>query len=333
MTETWRYATLSHCWGLLQISRLLTTNQAEFKQGIRVSTLQPTFQHAIRVVAMLGLRYLWIDSFCILQDSATDWETESALMGKVYRHASVNIAATSSSDARGGLFFDRDPDLVQPFVAYSAPANNANQIKMLEDGWYVWKNDMRWSRVGREPLNLRGWVLQERLLSTRTVHFAKSEMVWHCLEDLASESVPYQFQSDLLAVPMNQIRDYTDIRIAIAAARTEGHRISSQTRARLYRDWRKVLAHYSKCGLTKETDKLVAIFGVADELEQLTGDWCLAGMWRSQMPSCLLWLVSWDTDSMDGKTIAPDESRRELPAQWRAPSWSWASLELAINYP
>lgn len=155
-----------------------------------------------------------------------DWEIESALMGSVYGHASVNLAAASSCDARGGLFFDRDPVVVQPFAAFSPPSCGHQISKMFESGWYVWKNDTRWGRVGDEPLNRRGWVLQERLLSARTVHFTKSEIVWHCLEDLGSESVPEQVQNALLAMPVMKIGDYTDIRIAIATLRNERRRLS-----------------------------------------------------------------------------------------------------------
>lgn len=331
-----RYATLSHCWGTLRIKRLTTANLDELGRGFRIDTLQPTFQHAIQAVRMLGLRYLWIDSLCIMQDSAADWEAESALMGSVYGNACINLAAASSVDARGGLFFDRDPVVVQPFAAYSAPpASNGSQgTKALRDGWYVWQNDGRWASVGDEPLHRRGWVLQERLLSNRTVHFTQSEVFWHCLEDLGSESVPNQVQNDRLAMPVMQIRDYTDIRISMAKARSHGwSKMSPESKAKLHKDWGRVLGHYSMCGLTKEEDKLVAIFGIANNLEHLLGDQCLAGLWRSRMPYCLLWFVDWDTADVDGRVPSPAETARQMPSRWRAPTWSWASLNLAINYP
>ncbi|KAK4450151.1 heterokaryon incompatibility protein-domain-containing protein [Podospora aff. communis PSN243] len=328
------YATLSHCWGLTKILRLLRSNKTELEEGIDVDTLLPTFQHAIQVTRLLGLRFLWIDSLCIIQNvDDSDWEIESALMGKVYRHASVNIAAASATDARGGLFFDRDPVLIQPFAAYADASSSSEGPGLIESGWYLWKNDGRWGLVGREPLNVRGWVLQERLLSARTVHFTKSEVFWHCLEDLGSESVPDQVQDDLMSTPVMQIGDYTDVRISIATARSEGQSLSHQSRNRLYQDWKRVLVHYSKCGLTKETDRLVAIFGIADELEQLIGDVCLAGLWRNQMPSCLLWLVDWGTSGVDRHTAIPESMTCKRSNEWVAPSWSWASLRQTITFP
>ena len=322
-----RYATLSHCWGQAPIQcRLLTTNEDDFQGngGIPVAQLPTTFRQAIDVVRYLGIPYLWIDSLCIIQDSAADWEVESAAMAKVYGHALVNLAAASSSDSRGGLFFGRDPDTVQPFTAY-APGSGT-----LAKGWYTWRDDMRWNRIGDEPLHRRGWVLQERLLSSRTIHFTKSELVWHCLQQLGSESVPdvavdTQHEACLAA---GRINDYTDMRITTAEMMMmmKKKTVVSVSRAKLYQDWKRLVVQYTKCRLTKGEDKLVAVFGIIDRLENLTGDRCLAGMWRSQMPRCLLWLVDW------GLSGPPEKPRLPPTARWRAPSWSWASHDWAVEY-
>ncbi|KAK3358201.1 heterokaryon incompatibility protein-domain-containing protein, partial [Lasiosphaeria hispida] len=320
--STREYATLSHCWGLAQISRLLTNNQADLERGIPVQTLPATFQHAIQVVRFLGIRYLWIDSLCIIQDSAGDWEVESAAMAKVYGHAHVNIAAASSLDSRGGLFFDRDPDTIRPFAAY-APGGHGP----LAEGWYIWKDDNRWVNIGQEPLHRRGWVLQERLLSARTIHFTKSQIFWHCLENIGCESIFSRVPDELFRPPVMQVGDYTDIRIT--AAKIQKMRPTSTTAARLGQDWQKLIAQYTKCRLSQEEDKLVAVFGMVDYVERLTGDRCLLGLWRSEMPGCLLWLVDWGLANPDGHSVAPGPNRQR-PARWRAPSWSWASHDLAV---
>jgi hypothetical protein len=71
-------------------------------------------------------------------------------MASVYGHAVVNIAASSSSDSRGGLFYNRDPLVFQPFAA------RGRNLPGLLDGWYLWKNDHRWSALSSQPLNRRG---------------------------------------------------------------------------------------------------------------------------------------------------------------------------------
>jgi hypothetical protein len=325
------YATLSHCWGRSRAVKLTSANRESFLRGIPIDSLPLTFQHAIGVVRSLGVRYLWIDSLCIVQDSVADWEVESSVMASVYGHASVNIAATSSSDSGGGLFFDRDPDTVQPFAVYS-PGEEGK----LNCGWYLWKNDGRWSGLAAQPLNRRAWVLQERLLSTRTAHFTRSEIIWHCLEDLSSETLPKRCDDGRLTVPVMQIGDYTDIRIAMAKLRTSTCTNADPcmlAAARLKNEaldqWLSTLLHYSRCGLTVQSDKLVAIDGMARQLEALTGDSCLAGLWRSQLPACLLWSVYRGT--------APDLVIRKPTAgeleSWRTTAVESAFVELGVAQP
>jgi hypothetical protein len=78
------YTTLSHCWGKLKIHKLLMSNIAASKISIDPSKLTKTFQDAIEITRRLRIRYLWIDSLCIIQDSLEDWKHESLLMGFVY---------------------------------------------------------------------------------------------------------------------------------------------------------------------------------------------------------------------------------------------------------
>ena len=322
-----QYVALSHCWGRTQLLRLTSDTKPKLLQGIEINSLPTTFQHAITVVRLLGIRYLWIDSLCIVQDSVSDWEIESSLMTNVYGHATVNIAASSASDSRGGLFFDRDAKIVQPFAAYSPGG------EYLAPGWYVWTDNGRWAGIADLPLNRRGWVLQERLLSTRTIHFTNSEVFWQCLEDLSSESIPLRIKKDVMTLPLMQIGDYTDIKVAIAKAQFHG--LTTEHRERVFKYWWRLLAQYSSCRLTMDSDKLVAIFGIVSYLEKLTGDECLAGLWKSQMPSCLLWTIDWgegDEAPVRKPSIEDMEALRLRPETWRAPSWSWASHNLPIRF-
>ncbi|KAJ6006655.1 hypothetical protein N7451_004599 [Penicillium sp. IBT 35674x] len=111
-----KYATLSHCWGgaTLEIPSLTTKNYEKFLQRITIMDLPQTFQDAIQLTRRLGLRYLWIDSLCIMQDSREDWLDQSAVMGSIYQGSYLNIAATKSTDPSGGLFTTRNPFVVTP---------------------------------------------------------------------------------------------------------------------------------------------------------------------------------------------------------------------------
>lgn len=90
------YAALSHMWGDSSMRaplRTLVSNYDDMSAGIPMSMLPRNFADAVITTRALGLSYLWIDSLCIIQDSATDWHKEAATMHKVYKYAEITIAA------------------------------------------------------------------------------------------------------------------------------------------------------------------------------------------------------------------------------------------------
>jgi hypothetical protein len=101
-----RYICLSHCWGDASNLPMRTTRSTldEYKQRIRWSILPKTFQHAVMFTRKLRIRYLWIDSLCIVQDDVDDWLRESGKMCSVFQHSTLTLCATASQDSNGGLF-------------------------------------------------------------------------------------------------------------------------------------------------------------------------------------------------------------------------------------
>jgi hypothetical protein len=95
------------------VYQLRRANHEELLNEIPI--LPATFEDAIVATRKLGARYIWIDSFCILQDDPTDWEKESSRMVDVYQNALCNIAATASGDTNGGLFYER-PDILSGII-------------------------------------------------------------------------------------------------------------------------------------------------------------------------------------------------------------------------
>jgi hypothetical protein len=104
------YLCLSHCWGQTAVP-LMTTSKtiSKWKDEIPWKLIPKTFQDAIAFVRLLGERYIWIDSLCIIQDDSEDWLTESAKMADVYHGSYLTLAATKSKDSHGGCFSRQDP--------------------------------------------------------------------------------------------------------------------------------------------------------------------------------------------------------------------------------
>jgi hypothetical protein len=291
------YATLSHSWGKSQPLRLLTQNVRQMKQGIPRETLPRVFSEAVTVCWQLGIRYLWIDCLCICQDSEEDWAKESNLMGKIYSYAIINIAATGSINCDGSLF-DATRD--------SPSAGLISWGIVPGSKFVVVENNIEWAKSFlNQPLLRRAWVMQERFLATRIIHFARSELAWECRTIAATESYPIQ-------VP-DVLRPFHDRRNRFW--RTD---FTEDDGA-----WSVLIGEYSKCELTFSKDKLVALSGLISALKNkgLARGHCWAGMWEADLPYCLLWTRA-----------AMDKSRwpKVRPYKYRAPSWSWASLECPI---
>jgi hypothetical protein len=178
-----RYVALSHCWGKpseeeREANCTFTSNLAQRRRGIRVAQLGKTFQDAITVTRGLGERYLWIDSLCIIQDDRSDWMRESERMGAVFSFAYCVIAATAATGTQAG--FLRSPP-ADRFVALPTPLSAPLYLCETVD-------DFR-GDVEHAGLSRRGWVLQERALARRTIHFSSGQTYWECGRGIHCETL------------------------------------------------------------------------------------------------------------------------------------------------
>lgn len=322
-----KYITLSHRWGSTDIFKATKSTIAKLQVGIEVDKLPRTFIEAFTVCRKLGYRYIWIDSLCILQDDDVDWRAEASLMGKNYANADLNISATGAKDSDSGLFMQREANLVTPIkVIISEPGSPFNP------GSYYILDPQLWSAgVSEAPINSRGWVFQERLLARRVLHFGQDQLYFECRQKDACESFPlglpttptYTFRA-LGAVPNGHFKSL-DPMIDGRRARKEmaGGRQCVDESLNPYFLWAELVQTYSGLQLTKATDKLIAVSGLAKWLQTvLSDDQYLAGLWRRHLPYHLLWSkrkhLRHGTNSLD----------------YCAPSWSWASIKDQVDmYP
>lgn len=108
------YMTLSYRWGPDPHLRLLSSNIASFRQGQPIMNLPVLFRDVIKVSHHFSIRYLWIDSLCIIQDSEEDWEKESLTMQYVYSNSTCNLAASASESPESRLTYKRNLDFIRP---------------------------------------------------------------------------------------------------------------------------------------------------------------------------------------------------------------------------
>ncbi|TAQ91312.1 hypothetical protein B7494_g294 [Chlorociboria aeruginascens] len=341
------YIALSHCWGDVEPEGRATfcsvkRNIKQRRRGINIDELPKTFRDAIRVTRGLGKRYLWIDSLCIVQDDPEDWEREAKTMELVYNGAYCTIAATSAKNSLDGFL---GPRRQRRFVKISPPARPAStdsddirrhfelinrEVWRTVDGMgnvideqessdpepeeppstlYICEHIDDFTRdVEDSVLNSRGWVLQERALSRRILHFSDTQTYWECGVGVHCETLTlmYNSKTHLLGDPKFPSN------------------ISLRTYAAALSAFESLCCKYMELNLTQATDRAIAFSGLEKRLADNYSNKVRFGIFGKFLHRTLLW-------ERDGKaplkrTVPKDRSKRT------APSWSWMAYEGKINY-
>jgi hypothetical protein len=309
--EDKRYITLSHCWGE-DTSGILKTTRATIDErllGFEMESLPQNFRDAIVMTRKLKVRYLWIDSLCIIQDSKEDWEQESATMGEVYSNCYCTLAATASKDSSAGLFSPRDSNMISPCVLTFSSDTGLSE-KIIIHPPYPIGSTMEEFSLKNEPLLCRAWTMQERDLSPRTIHFASKQLMWECRSQKATEADPSVAFGTSFMFPLNGASHFVN---ALTAGSNN-----------YMTHWYALVRDYSDRAITYPLDKLPALSGLAKKFQELTGDVYLAGIWKEDLVRGLCWQT---------QSLSYDSSRETDEEEYRSPSWSWASSNYPLHWP
>jgi hypothetical protein len=327
-----KYATLSHCWGKVQI---LTTTKANIEAHLKCipfGKLPKTFQDAIIITRRLNLQYLWIDSLCIVQDDKQDWRNESVNMGLIYQNSEITIAASGASDGRGGCFLPRRP-LAQPIEL----PHVRNGVKEPENSLFFALYPDSESDLELTPLSTRAWITQEWMLSRRIIHYTQPRMVWACKSRVESEDgemIPDMDDQRLL----RSCADYKKFKDDPSAG-------DSSTPIGFFSDWCDLVSTYCSRSLTYVEDKPLAIQGLVQEIWKGVYERYEEGIW-SLVPNSRP--RHQQQASHDGFAVANSRARctcLSMQLLWHAkaditrpkalqpmPSWSWLSTLGPITY-
>ena len=297
------YAALSYCWGEgPQPTTLNTLTMDGMRHRIANSALPQTIQDAMIVTRRLGLRHLWVDALCIIQDSALDKDAEIAKMGEIYENAQLTISAASAERCQHGFLATRSMhgDFAPPCsfsrLPFACPNGESGTVSLRESTLY--------STI-IEPLNRRAWALQERVLSPRVLIYGCWQMYWQC-----------QSQQSCDGGSTERIHGNEMGLSEISFLQTEqtshrGGNVEDKETA-LCSGWSDLVYHYTQRGLSDPSDKLPALSAIASRYQKATNDRYCAGLWKTSLLKGLKWQVG--------------EPKRDRPSIYRAPTWSWASI-------
>ncbi|KAL2213867.1 HET-domain-containing protein [Sarocladium strictum] len=271
------YVAMSYRWGTSANMRTLESNIDVHLAGIPVDTLPRMFIDALHVVRVLGHKYLWIDALCIIQDNPDDLGRELSRMGDIYQNADFTIYASGSANPQIGLFANHDPRVCQPCQLTITTTSGLEPVveEVTLAATYMYK----------DVLETRGWILQERVLSTRTIIF-NGQIAWRCAFGDAQESDPdFRERPRHLIEPalgaLERLRQ-SILSVGSKEFNTVDH----------FRLWYAMLEIYSEKDLTSISDNLPALSGLAALFQEAHGASYAAGLWNEDLRRGLAWYVS-----------------------------------------
>ncbi|KAH8649345.1 heterokaryon incompatibility protein-domain-containing protein [Xylariales sp. PMI_506] len=336
--STGRYATLSHCWGTDANDRpFKTTRSSESKNRYLIpwQSLSKTFQDAIRISRYLGLDYIWIDSLCIIQDDSDDWKREAGKMADIYSNSYISIMNPNGIKPSSGCFADRYLKRKSNLSAFvDEPLKTTGTINGRNFEIFARRAIQHHEPTSRqvwtewlpmEHMFSRAWIFQEYILAPRLVFFGLSELVFVSMNGQDCECQGYDPARLPGKVRGNHFnRAY--FRRLIAPDQT-----SKLVGNRGHKIWRDVVEAYAYRDLAFESDRLPALSGLARRFRGSSGDEYLAGLWKS----CLIADLAWFPVTVTGQTLSDSslpQTTSSRPASYRAPSWSWASVNSRIRF-
>ncbi|KAI5458928.1 heterokaryon incompatibility protein-domain-containing protein [Mariannaea sp. PMI_226] len=309
------YMTLTHRWGPVNHIILTKDTYPRLLEGLHLSALPQVFQDAISVCCHMGIGHIWIDSLCIFQgkDNIEDWQREASLMKDVYSNSFCNISAADASDCSQSLFNSRDPGLLNPqLVELTLVASHgmATTERFVLSDYHFWK-----SEVSNAVVNKRGWVLQERFLAPRILHFGRQQLLWECREKDAAEIYPDGLPPALSTSSDAGFKQLDPSEYVGRVSRYRHNNTDGSSAPHLL--WARIVELYTASTLTDPCDKLIACSGIVKMMTEVIQDSYVAGMWRRYLEGELLWVVQGNHQP----------GRWTRPREYRAPTWSWASID------
>jgi hypothetical protein len=241
-------------------------------------------------------------------------------MASVYSNGHLTIAAMRSSSGSGGLY-TQTPDFEVSGKTLDGEYYRLFFRERIDHQIDAGFETTEFTATETYyPLLSRAWVYQERMLSTRVLHFGRYELFFECKSSIDCEcgSIHNHGAGSETPVPLIKI-EYADNLSDYDISRDE--QSLADVHYRSARLWRTMVSCYTVLSLTKSIDRLPAIGGLARQMHSKRNSKYSAGLWEDTLQDDLLWEV-----------YTASRLKKPRPYPRNAPTWSWASVETFVGY-
>ncbi|KAI0970404.1 heterokaryon incompatibility protein-domain-containing protein [Xylaria arbuscula] len=290
-----RYAAVSYVWGA-SISQNHSTRKINISQRRRpggltdvIRSLPSALIESIKLVHALGIKFIWIDSLCIVQDSGRNFNLNARAMHSIYGNSTITICAADGRDAQTGL------------LALEKKAEQ--RIARIKEGTSLVLHRPCEISIDRTEWNKRAWTFQERLLSRRCLIFTDQRIFFQCRSTTISEDIfPDKrgngWSLDLVDAPLKMLPDL-------------------KTRAVWF--YSNCVFLYTKRDLSEPFDRLAAFSGMYKLMEETMAAPFTFGLPISHFDFAMLWKPT-------GRSVKLTEPLHDDPKykDMKFPTWSWS---------
>ncbi|KAF2019848.1 HET-domain-containing protein [Aaosphaeria arxii CBS 175.79] len=324
------YATLSYCWGGPQRFQTTKETLSAKSKMFDIDELPKTLQDAVLLTHKLGMRYIWIDSLCIIQDDEEDKSKELADMARYYSMAHVTICAGDKDCTTGFLAphsgCEDHPESDIPKDLLRLPVLHLSDEDSVEITTLLFRPKNTHIRRA-DPIERRAWTFQERILSPRVLFYGFDRSLWQCTFEINGNGGIEDWKRPKQDVnPSDNFEpsgnfDYQKIRVALLQGQlaAEGKEVIDLSQLRKL--WHYSVEEYTCRALTNQSDKLPAISALASRFGEIFQEPSYAGLWINDQKD-LISQLQWSTFPQLGF----------IPSHSGAPSWSWASVTNRVTY-
>ena len=296
-----RYVALSYVWGEGEKYKTLLENVMRHRMhgGLEavMHKLPQAIQDAITLVPTLGIRYLWVDSLCIVQDSARSWKLNAFDMHLIYGHATLTICAADGKDSTEGLR-----------AMHRKKHNSAQHTAEIQPGFRLMLTKPPEPAIRKTTWDSRAWTFQERLLSPRTLIFVDGRVYFQCRstgmsEDIVADQAGAGWSLDLVNAPLQILRQIDKRPLWV---------------------YIKVVELYTRRSLSKGADILAAFSGMYRMLESKMKGPFVFGLPTSHFDLALLWQSE---RAVTRRLILKEDAAKLSESEREFPSWAWCGWE------